>query len=124
MGHLSDWFRLVFNLRQWYKIGDLGASYCNTLSLNFESDGISNTGFGARVDDLYVYYGDTVGSYECGIIADPQSGDAPLTVAFRATTDIYDPDFIGSSAMGILRRNVIRPSCFRRPVRTVPGARV
>ena len=55
------------------------------------SDGTSNEGYGARVDDVYIYYGDTVGSYECGIIADPATGESPLNVAFRATTDMYSP---------------------------------
>jgi len=88
-----DWYTLVFNLRQWYGIGDLGANYCNTLYLGFESDSISNAGFGARVDDLYVWFGDTVGSYECEVLADPESGPSPLTVSFRASTDLYDASY-------------------------------
>jgi len=92
-GTWSDWFTLVFNLRQWVWQGDLGQNECNTLILGFESDSLSGSGYGARVDDLYIFFGDTVGSYECGIIADPDSGESPLTVAFRATTDLSSPAF-------------------------------
>jgi len=92
-GTLEGWYQNVFNLRQWYGIGDLGVNTCNTLYLGFESDSLAGSGYGARVDDLYVYYGDTTGSYECAIVADPNSGESPLTVAFRATTDMYDPYF-------------------------------
>ena len=88
-GNWSDgWYTLVFNMRQWYGIGDLGANYCNTLYLGFESDSLSNSGFGARVDDLYVWFGDSVGSSNCEILADPESGSSPLTVSFQASTDI------------------------------------
>jgi PKD repeat protein len=92
-GNWSEWFTLVFNLRQWYWYGDLGENECNTLVLGFESDAIASRGYGARVDDIYVYYGDTVGSYECAISADPETGSSPLTVAFRAISDIYMPEF-------------------------------
>ena len=92
-GTTSGWWEIVFNLRQWYGIGDLGENYCNRLYLGFASDSLNGSGIGARVDDLYVYWGDTVGSYECSIIADPDSGTSPLTVSFRAATDMYSPDF-------------------------------
>jgi PKD repeat protein len=92
-GNWSDWYTLVFNLRQWYALGDLGENYCNTLRLGFVSDNISSSGYGARVDDLYVSYGNTVGTSECAIIADPATGQAPLTVAFRGVTDISAPSF-------------------------------
>jgi hypothetical protein len=92
-GTWSEWSTLVFNLRQWYYLGDLGANPCNTLYLAFLSDAISSSGYGARVDDLYVWYGDTTDSYECSIIADPSSGTAPLSVAFRGITDMYSPAF-------------------------------
>ena len=92
-GTWSEWYSLVFNLRQWPFLGDLASNLCNTVWLNFESNTNSGPGYGARVDDFYIYYGDTVGSYECAIIADPESGPAPLTVAFRGSTDMYSADF-------------------------------
>jgi hypothetical protein len=89
----SQWYEFVFNLRQWYKLGDLGANACNTLYLGLSSDGISSdNGFGVRVDDLYVRVGEDVSSYTCAIVADPITGPAPLTVAFRAVTDMYSPE--------------------------------
>ena len=83
----------MFNLREWYSLGDLGLNECNTLYLGFESDSSKNYSYGARVDDLYIYFGDTPGTNECGIIADPDGGELPLTVAFRATTEISNPEF-------------------------------
>jgi len=90
----SGWYNLVFNARQWYHLGDLAANYCNTLKLTFKTDGSNaGSGFGARVDDLWILYGDYVSSRECSVIADPTSGTSPLTVAFRPVTDMYLPTY-------------------------------
>jgi len=89
-----SWYRLVFNLKQWTGIGDLTARSCNTLYLGFHSGSSTPGGYGARVDDLKITYGaDATVSGECAIVADPKSGPAPLTVAFRpigdTATDYY-----------------------------------
>ena len=89
-GNWSGWYTLLFNMRQWWGIGDLGETECNTVHLSFESDSSSNSGWwGAMVDDVYLYYGESVGAYQCSIIADPAEGPAPLTVAFRGVNDWY-----------------------------------
>ncbi|MBI4914924.1 MAG: PKD domain-containing protein [Acidobacteria bacterium] len=84
------WFRLIFNLRQWYAWGDLTLRDCNRLRFDFQSDSSNQEGFGLRVDDLTVTFGAgaTVPG-ECAILASPLSGPAPLTVTFQAAGDTY-----------------------------------
>ena len=83
-GSLPGWWRGVFNLRQWYGIGDLTQRACNQLALVFDSDSTIATGFGARVDDITITT-DAPSFLTCGASAAPASGKAPLQVAFTPT---------------------------------------
>ena len=89
-GDYSDWwFKVVFNLKQWYFLGDLTKNPCNTVYLYFSSSSATPASSGYRVDDFQIDYGPTADTYaHCQILADPTSGQAPLTVAFRGVTDV------------------------------------
>jgi len=47
-GNLPGWWRVVFNLKQWYGIGDLSGRACNQLAFVFDADSVVASG-GARV---------------------------------------------------------------------------
>ena len=83
-GSTGGWVHLTFDLKHWYKLGDLSASACNKVSLLFESDQSGDLGVGARVDDLRIQTGSTTG-LSCSATATPDSGPAPLTVSFTGT---------------------------------------
>ncbi len=88
-GTWSGWFKLVFNLRQWYYLGDLGKNTCNTVYLDFSSSSDAPAGAGPRIDDFQIDLGPTASTYgQSQIIADPVIGKAPLTVSFRGVTDL------------------------------------
>ena len=80
-GTWSAWFHVVFNLKQWYRVGDVTASTCPNLMIQFESDSDTEPGIGARIDDLTI--STSAPSFlACAITASPASGAAPLTVSF------------------------------------------
>lgn len=84
-GAYSTWRHLIFNLRRWYKLGDLTQNSCNRLTLYFESNSSNAPGYGARVDDITIRTGPLSG-LSCAPTATPASGPAPLAVAFAANT--------------------------------------
>ena len=93
-GNWPGWWQLVFNLKQWWYLGDVTTNYCNTLYLDFESSSASPAGSGMQIDDVEVYYGPTADVYGGNqIVADPVQGPAPLTVAFRGITDLYSATY-------------------------------
>ena len=83
-GNSNGWFHVIFNLRQWYSLGDLTGNNCNRLSILFDSDSTNATGFGARLDDLRIQTG-PISGMSCSATASPASGAAPLTVNFTGT---------------------------------------
>ncbi|MBP1621235.1 MAG: Fibronectin type domain protein, partial [Acidobacteria bacterium] len=83
-GNSNGWFHVIFNLRQWYSLGDLTSTNCNRLSILFESDSTNAMGFGARLDDLRIQTG-PISGLTCSATASPASGAAPLTVNFTGT---------------------------------------
>jgi len=88
-GNWPSWYKLVFNLRQWYYLGDLPQNYCNTLYLYFSSSSATPTGSGPSIDDFRIDYGPTATTYgQCQISASPVTGSAPLTVSFQGLTDL------------------------------------
>lgn len=80
-GTASVWFHVVFNLKQWYRIGDLTTSSCSALAVQFRSNATTQPGFGARIDDLTIGNG-APGFLTASITAMPSSGTVPLTVNF------------------------------------------
>jgi PKD repeat protein len=85
-GNIGSWLHYAFNLRHWYKLGDLTTSSCNKLSLLFESDAAGIQGIGVRVDDITVQTGPLTG-LSCSSSASVASGPAPLTVNFTGTVN-------------------------------------
>ncbi|MFI5166367.1 MAG: PKD domain-containing protein, partial [Thermoanaerobaculales bacterium] len=83
-GNTGGWIHLIFDLRHWYKLGDLATNACNRLSLLFESDDAGVVGTGVRVDDVRIVAGPASG-LSCSASANPGSGQAPLTVNFNGT---------------------------------------
>ncbi len=83
-GNVGSWLHYVFNLRQWYKLGDLTTNACNQLTLLFSSDEAGIVGTGVRVDDIRIQTGPFSG-FSCTTSGNPLSGPAPLTVNFTAT---------------------------------------
>ncbi len=84
-GAWPSWWHLIFNLRQWYGLGDLTQYSCNQLWLAFNSQYNTPPGFGARIDDITIQTSSAPG-LGCSIGATPLIGFAPLTVAFSANT--------------------------------------
>jgi PKD repeat protein len=82
-GNVGSWFHLIFDLRHWYKLGDLTSRDCNKLSLLFESDEAGIQGTGVRVDDIRIQAG-PISGLSCSAVASSLSGPAPLTVNFTA----------------------------------------
>lgn len=83
-GTWNAWFRVVFNLKQWYRVGDVTATSCPRLAIQFSSDEDIEAGFGARVDDVTIRTG-AVSFASASIAASPASGAVPLTVSFVPT---------------------------------------
>lgn len=85
-GSFSAWFHAIFNLRQWYYLGDLTQHSTRVgLMFSFESDSTLEQGTGAQVDDVTILVNQNPGR-TCSITATPTSGQAPLTVQFGAQT--------------------------------------
>jgi len=83
-GSLPGWWRVLFNLKQWYGIGDLTDRACNQLALVFDADSMIASGWGARVDDIAITT-DAPTHLTCAAAATPSGGAAPLEVAFTPT---------------------------------------
>jgi VWFA-related protein len=83
-GTWPAWFHAIFNLREWYSIGDLTQLACNRLLFGFTSDSSVATGFGARIDDITVRT-DSAPGLSCSFSSSVTSGSAPLTVQFTPT---------------------------------------
>ncbi len=80
-GSSGTWFHVVFNLKQWYRLGDVTAKSCPQVYIQFYSDAATESGFGARVDDLTISNA-TPSFLSASITATPTTGTVPLTVAF------------------------------------------
>ncbi|HXG59190.1 MAG TPA: PKD domain-containing protein [Thermoanaerobaculia bacterium] len=83
-GSWSAWFHVVLNLKQWYRVGDVTATSCPKLAIQFRSDESVQPGLGARIDDLTVSTA-APSFLACAITAAPATGTAPLTVNFTST---------------------------------------
>ncbi len=82
-GTFPEWFHLVFNLKQWYRVGDVTAASCPQLVVQFRSDESIQSGYGVRLDDLTI--GNAAPSFlTAAINATPTSGAVPLAVNFGA----------------------------------------
>jgi PKD repeat protein len=80
-GTWTAWFHVVMNLKQWYGVGDVTATACPSLSLDFDSNASVQSGLGARMDDITI--SNTASSFlAAAISASSATGSAPLTVAF------------------------------------------
>lgn len=83
-GTWNAWFHVVFNLKQWYFVGDVTKASCPRLIVQFSSDEDTESGFGARVDDITI--ANTKPAFAtAAIAATPASGAVPLTVNFTST---------------------------------------
>ena len=80
-GTASTWFHVVLNLKQWNRIGDLTTTSCPALFVQFRSNATTQSGFGARIDDLTIGTA-APGFLTASITATPSSGTVPLTVNF------------------------------------------
>lgn len=80
-GSWAGWTHVVFNLKEWYGIGDVTALGCPRLVVSFSSAAGTKTGFGARIDDLTIGT-DTPSFLHVTIAATPASGPPPLAVSF------------------------------------------
>ncbi len=80
-GSSSTWFHVVFNLKQWLRVGDVTTKSCPEVFIQFYSDAATQSGFGARIDDLTISNA-TPSFLSASITATPATGTVPLTVAF------------------------------------------
>ncbi|MEO6327075.1 MAG: PKD domain-containing protein [Thermoanaerobaculia bacterium] len=83
-GNSTSFFHLIFNLKQWFRLGDVTAQACPKLLIQFSSDGAGQPGFGAAIDDLTIG-SDTPSFLRVTAGTSPASGPAPLTVTFTPT---------------------------------------
>ena len=79
------WWRFLFNLKEWTPHLDLTLHDDNVLAIVFGSNATTQSGFGARVDDLTITT-DTTPGMTCNAAVDIAYGQVPLSVTLTGST--------------------------------------
>ncbi len=92
---LGQWWRFLFNLKEWTPKLDLTLHTDNVLAIVFGSNATTQSGFGARVDDLTITT-DTTPGMTCNAAVDVAYGQVslPVTLTGSTTGGTGSPTFI------------------------------
>jgi hypothetical protein len=112
----GSWYNISKDLRGWYILGDLTTHAQFALMYDFTSDASSQSGWGARVDDISVTSTGSGSAPSCAGSPSPSSGatgiSTPVTLTWGAVSgaDAYAV-YLGTSGSPAYLGTVYSPSC-------------